>query len=293
METMESQLRAAAGRPTALSSSTPRGTSYRESLILPGNCSSFGTRGSWATRAEKVSVTQRPPHKRLPVRAALAVRVLPVLLAVAASVCSCSDNSQLARVTAAAKRGDAQAQFQLGEYYYDRVELPPDYAAASLWFRRAAQQGHPAAQYALGKMLLNGQGALPDELEGAQWIRKAAQQGYAPAQNELGMMHSEGSGVMQDLTEAKTWFTKAAEQGLAESQYHLGALLAAGAPDGAATSKLTACFWLSLAAAQGDAESQDLLQTLTPQLNSSQLEELKRRTAQWQKKQAATHEKEK
>jgi TPR repeat protein len=82
--------------------------------------------------------------------------------------------------------GNSEAQFRLGAYYHDAVEMAPDYQTAALWFRRAAEQGHAAAQFALGEMYLNAEGMLPDEVQAAKWIQKAAEQGYAPAQNETG-----------------------------------------------------------------------------------------------------------
>jgi hypothetical protein len=42
--------------------------------------------------------------------------------------------------------------------------------------------------------------------------------------------------------------------------------------------------WLSLAAAQGDKESEELLESLQGQLTTRQLEEVKRRTDLWKQK---------
>jgi len=206
-----------------------------------------------------------------------------VLLTFTFLACSCSRDSELARVKAAARRGDPEAQFQLGAYYHDGVGLAPDYAAAAAWFGRAAQQGHAAAQLALGKMLLNAEGMLPDDAEAANWIRKAAQQGYAPAQDELATMYWEGIGVTRDGAKAVEWATKAAEQRFPEAQYHLGRFLSSATPNGTAVDKVAACFWLTLAAAEGHLESEDLLNTLKEQLTPQQLEEIKNRIQRWNK----------
>ncbi len=211
--------------------------------------------------------------------------MLTLLLAVIAS--ACSSNSELDRVKAAAKRGDAEAQVQLGSYYYDGPELSPDYHAAALWFARAAQQGHPGAQFALGKMMVNAEGMLPDEMQGASWIRKAAEQGYAPAQDELARMYANGTGLLQDHAEALKWATQAAKQGFTDAQYYLGCLLYSNAPAAASTDKLEACFWLAVAAADGHQESEDMLNTLKPQLTAAQSNELKRRVEEWKKNHAA------
>ena len=165
--------------------------------------------------------------------------------------CSCSKRSELANAKAEAKRGNSEAQFRLGAYYHDAVEMAPDYQTAALWFRRAAEQGHAAAQFALGEMYLNAEGMLPDEVQAAKWIQKAAEQGYAPAQNELAVMYSNGIGVIQDNVEAVNWANKAAEQSYSEAQYHLGCLLSSNAAGRAPADLVAACVWLSLAAAQG------------------------------------------
>ncbi len=207
------------------------------------------------------------------------------LLGVLLLNCSCSKDSELARVKAAAKRGDPEAQFQLGAYYHDGPGLAPDYEAAAAWFARAAQQGHTAAQFALGKMLLNAEGVLPDEMQAANWIRKAAEQGYAPAQDELARMYSNGTGVMADHSEAVKWATQAAEQGSPDAQYFLGCLLSSGAPSGTRPDKVAACFWLGLAAAEGHLESEELLGQLKAQLTPEQAAELNRRNETWKKQQ--------
>jgi uncharacterized protein len=199
---------------------------------------------------------------------------------------SCSKRSELANVRAEAKRGNSEAQFRLGAYYHDTVEVAPDYQAAALWFRQAAEQGHAGAQFALGEMYLNAEGMLPDEVQAAKWIQTAAEQGYAPAQNELAVLYSQGIGVTRDDVEAVNWATKAAEQSYLEAQYHLGCLLSTNAPGRAPADLVAACVWLSLAAAEGDIESQELLQSLQGRLTSTQLEEVKRRTALWKQKHA-------
>jgi TPR repeat protein len=78
--------------------------------------------------------------------------------------------------------------------------------------------------------------------------------------------------------------TKAAEQSYLEAQYHLGCLLSTNAPGRVPADLVAACVWLSLAAAQGDKESEELLESLQGQLTTRQLEEVKRRTDLWKQK---------
>src|SRR5690242_17221860 len=54
-----------------------------------------------------------------------------------------------------------------------------------IW-RDAAQQGNAEAQYNLGTFYWNGVGMGKDDPEAVQWYRRAAEHGYAPAQYDLG-----------------------------------------------------------------------------------------------------------
>ncbi len=214
-------------------------------------------------------------HKRLSA-------VVSAVIAVLIVNCSCSDKSELGRLKTAAKRGDPEAQFELGLYYHDGLEVVRDYEAAGVWFQRAAQQGHPGAELALGKMCLNAEGGLPDELQAVKWIRRAAAQGYAPAQDELARLYSDGIGVEKDPLEALNWASKAAEQGFPEAQYHVGWLLSSGT-NGVPADLVRACVWFSLAAGAGDKESEEALENLKTRLSPSQLEEVKGRTDRWKR----------
>ncbi len=210
---------------------------------------------------------------------------LGLIISVAILGWSCSDQSELGRLKSKAKRGDPEAQFALGLYYYDGLEVTRDFEAAGMWFRRAALQGHAGAQLAMGKMWLNAEAGPPDEVQGANWIRTAAAQGYAPAQTELALLYSDGIGVVQDSTEALNWATKAAEQGYIEAQYHLGCFLSATNRDGVHADFVSACAWFSLAAEQGDQESQEALANLTRQLTPAQREEVRQRADAWKRTQ--------
>lgn len=209
-------------------------------------------------------------------------------LSVAILTGSCSKRSELAAIKAKAKRGDPDAQCQLGMYYQEGLELAPDNQTAAMWFRRAAGQGHAVAQLALGRMYLTGEGVLPDEIQAVKWIRQAAEQGFAPAQDELAVLYSEGVGVMQDAVEALNWAAKAAEQGYPEAQYRLGCWLSTNAPGRVPANLITACVWLSLAAAAGHTEAEESLATLKGQLTPPQLEEVRGRTEHWKQKHGST-----
>jgi len=56
----------------------------------------------------------------------------------------------------AARRGEASAQYQMGEWYAPNPEIPPEEAAK--WFGKAAEQGHAGAQCFLGMFCHGGYG---------------------------------------------------------------------------------------------------------------------------------------
>jgi len=52
-----------------------------------------------------------------------------------------------------AEQGDAKAQYNLGQMYYDKKEVPQDYKEAVKWYRLAAEQGNAEAQINLDLLL--------------------------------------------------------------------------------------------------------------------------------------------
>ena len=128
----------------------------------------------------------------------------------------------------AAGRGQAVAQFKLGNLYYEGESVRQDYLEAAKWFRMAAEQGYAVAQNALGCQIQDGYGVKQDYQEAAQWYEKAAEQGYASAQRNLGILLTWGDGVRVDCKEAAKWFQKAAEQGHADALFRLAVLFQHG-----------------------------------------------------------------
>ena len=113
-----------------------------------------------------------------------------------------------------ADKGDADAQFNMGQAYKLGRGAPADMKIAQSWYEKAAAQGHEAAQANLGLILFqNGSriAALP-------WIRKAADRGDMRAQYVLGTLHFNGDGVPKDWPRAYALMSSAAAQGLAPAK---------------------------------------------------------------------------
>jgi TPR repeat protein len=126
----------------------------------------------------------------------------------------------------AAKRGDAQAQYDLAVALDCGCGVRRDPDGALEWLRKAAEQGHVNAQSTLGWKYMTGDGVPQDDARAFRWLRLAAERGNTSAQNNLGILYAEGRGVAPDSAEAERWFRSAADKGAADAQRNLDALLA-------------------------------------------------------------------
>ena len=172
----------------------------------------------------------------------------------------------------AAKKGDAEAQYQLGKGYLDYVSgedfwnFPIDEKKGIKWLRKAAEQGHADAQFRLG-WAYTCSSVPKNPVEGIKWFRKAAEQGHARAQCELGNLYSMSNDhfqkkyyrriISEDLTEAARWYRKAAEQGDTGGQISLGVCYYYGR--GVPEDKEEGVRWYRLAVEQGNSHAMALL----------------------------------
>ncbi len=157
----------------------------------------------------------------------------------------------------AARHGDPNAQFQMGDLYMTGRGVGRDPAAAAAWYRAAAQQGHAVAASNLGVLYANGRGVPQSDAEAVTWFRKAADAGDAGGENNLGSMYIAGRGVEQSDTLGAKWVFSAAQHGAPEAQYALGTLYANGR--GVPRDDAQAVKWLQAAATQGYAPAQLVL----------------------------------
>lgn len=86
------------------------------------------------------------------------------------------------------------------DWTIDGSDVRDDDSFASL--RKAAEQGDIDAQYKLGNCYYNGNGVSEDKAEAVKWYRKAAEQGNVDAQYSLGNCYSNGYGVHKRYMEA-------------------------------------------------------------------------------------------
>lgn len=157
-----------------------------------------------------------------------------------------------------AERGDAHAQYRMGQLYRDGPLLIPDNHKAKYWLSQAAIQGLPEAQYALGKLFLSDDWEVRDPDEGIRWLRQAAENGSHFAAYRLGKEYLEGNTVNKDTARAADWFTKSAEAGNQYAQYMLGKLCLTG--QGLPRDQAQAMVWFSRSAARGNQYAQFFLE---------------------------------
>jgi hypothetical protein len=101
-------------------------------------------------------------------------------------------------------RGAMAGALEDGVAAYDRA----DWATALRLLRPFAERGDANAQYLVGNLYGSGYGVDSDPDEAVRWWRKAADQGEARAQDELGTAYVWGLGVHKDYSQAAKWFHK-------------------------------------------------------------------------------------
>ncbi len=76
-----------------------------------------------------------------------------------------------------AETGDATAQYELGEYFYNQRLTAQDLPAALDWYEQASLQGHPGAQLRLGQLFWHGEGVPANALQAYIVLKMAAVNG--------------------------------------------------------------------------------------------------------------------
>ena len=87
----------------------------------------------------------------------------------------------LAACEAAAKAGDAEAEYELGEYYYDGKNTARDLDKALSYFEQASLKGHAMAQCQLGTMFFKGEGVPANNIQAYIVLKMAAVNGAEDA----------------------------------------------------------------------------------------------------------------
>jgi len=170
---------------------------------------------------------------------------------------------------AAAERGDANAQYNLGVKYDNGQGVIKDYAQAVYWYRKAAEQGHSNAMSNLGVRYFNGEGVVKDYAEAEKWFMKALsiekntvtlnnvsllykQRGYVVAKFNAELKEQyENSNINIDELKVEAQKDNAA-------MFHLGVIYQFGF-NGASPDLAAAKYWYEVAAKKGNPQAQNAL----------------------------------
>lgn len=85
----------------------------------------------------------------------------------------------------AATKGNVQANYYIGEFYYNGNGVNKSYPTAMSYFSKAANAGMADAEYMMGVMYRNGQGCTKDLGQAQKWLEKAAAKGHTKAEQIL------------------------------------------------------------------------------------------------------------
>jgi hypothetical protein len=117
-----------------------------------------------------------------------------------------------------AKKGNAEAEYKVGEMYETGFGVKEDQAEAMVWISKAANQGHETAGFKLLYWDIKKNGVTEDNNAKFEVLKAKAKEGNAQAQYYLGKMYSQGVGVKKDTKKALVLLNKAAFVGVLEAE---------------------------------------------------------------------------
>jgi hypothetical protein len=136
-----------------------------------------------------------------------------------------ANKKQWESLLAKARRGNPDAQWEVGYYYEDGfidssdiVIVKPQILRALHWYTLAAKQGNDSGQLSLSRLLITGNGVKRDMKEAIYWVKQALNQGAAGAAQNLGTIY-------RDLKKPKLafhWYKRAVQMGDIDSLLQVG-----------------------------------------------------------------------
>jgi TPR repeat protein len=119
---------------------------------------------------------------------------------------------------------DKEAEFSMGEVYYDGLGVPQNYIESLKWFRKAEKNGHPDAACRIGRFFRYGRGVAVSYNTARKWFLKGYKKGSKMATIDLGLLYRYGQGVRKNLNVAEKYFEKYAQQDYRFAEANLGLL---------------------------------------------------------------------
>lgn len=122
------------------------------------------------------------------------------------------ENLDAANLREKAEKGDAEAQWRLGDMYLCGKGVVKDYIEAARLFRLASEQENAEAEWRLGMSYLVAKGVERDVKEAVRLLRLSSARGNAEAQWRLGDIYRSGDGVPADQKEAAKLYRLSSQQ---------------------------------------------------------------------------------
>ena len=122
----------------------------------------------------------------------------------------------------AAEQGHADAQNQVGEFYYEGNQVSQNAETAFQRYYAAALNGSIKGAGNLGYCFATGTGTVQNYQKAVEWLTKAAEGGDADAMVNLGVRYLNGQGVAKDERKAYQWMITAIEHGATQGYLYAG-----------------------------------------------------------------------
>ena len=120
-----------------------------------------------------------------------------------------------------AKKGNAEAEFKVGEMYETGFGVKVDKAEAMNWITKSANQGHETANFKLLYWDVEKNGFNAANKAKVDDLKAKAKAGNAQAEYYIGKMYARGVGMKKDSNKAIKWLNKAALVGVLEAEREL------------------------------------------------------------------------
>ena len=117
-----------------------------------------------------------------------------------------------------AKKGNAGAEFKVGEMYETGFGVKKDQKQAEIWINKAAAQGHETAGFKLLYWDIKKNGLKGENKKEFADLRTKAGDGNSQAMYYVGMMYAYGVGVKKNYDKSLDWLNKATFIGSLEAE---------------------------------------------------------------------------
>lgn len=117
-----------------------------------------------------------------------------------------------------AKKGNAEAEYKVGEMYETGFGVKEDKTEAMNWTTKAANQGHETAGFKLLYWDVEKNGINTANKDKFDALKAKAESGNPQAEYYIGKMHARGVGMKKNSDKALQWLNKAALVGVLEAE---------------------------------------------------------------------------